>query len=178
MISSRTLLGWIGVVLLIAACLIGSLTFPTKFFVFFDSSVNFVPDLISGLIAALALYPLWRKGELAAPFHGFISLAALVPLFYLTAVLVNIGLGGAGPGIFKLPTVWVLLILLALANLNSKYAELSLIVLLFLATWNISAASAAMGHYGFPFLLASLSGLILTFDQRKILQAVIGDRLA
>lgn len=103
------------------------------------------------------------------------AFAALVPLFYLVSVLVNIALGGAGFGIFKLPTAWLLLIFLALANLNSaKYAELAMIVLLFLVTWNIHWASEAMGVFGFPFLVASLSGLILVFDQKKIVQEVTG----
>lgn len=167
--------GWIGVALLLLACVIGSLTFPRNFLWFFESSVSFVPDLLSGAIAALALYPLWRKGELAAPFDGLLALVALLPLYYLCAILVNIGLGGSGPGLLKLPLVWLLLLILLLANINfRKYAELSLIVLLFLATWNILEASNAMGKLGFPFLAAALFGIVLTFDQRKIFREVLG----
>lgn len=103
------------------------------------------------------------------------AFAAIIPLFYLVSVLVNIALGGAGFSILKLPSAWILLIILALANLNfAKYAELVMIVLLFLVTWNIHSASEAMGVFGFPFLVASLSGMILAFDQKKIIQEVTG----
>lgn len=175
--QSRRLLGWLGVASLIIACIIGSQTYPKNFLWFFESSVSFVPDLLSGCIAALAINPLWRKGELAAPFHGIAAIALLVPLFYLVSILVNIALGGAGFGVFKLPTVWLLVIILAMANLNlAKYAELAVIVLLFLVSWNIHSASEAMGVFGFLFVLASLCGLILTLDQKKIIREVTGQR--
>jgi hypothetical protein len=173
--QTRVLLGWLGVASLMIACIIGSLTFPKNFLWFFESSVSFVPDLLSGCIAALALFPIWRKGELAAPFKGIAAFALLIPLFYFVSVLVNIALGGSGFGLLKLPTVWLLLIILAMANLNvAKYAELAIIVLLFLVSWNINSASEAMGLFGFPFLLASLCGLILSFDQKKIISELTG----
>lgn len=162
---------------LLSACVIGSLSFPRNFLWFFESSISFVPDLLSGCIAALALYPLWRKGEIAAPFHGLMSTVALLPLFYLSAILVNIGLGGSGPSLLKLPLVWLLLVILVLANINfRRYAELSLIVLLFLATWNVIEANDAMGMFGFPFLAATLFGMVLTFDQKKIFREIVGDK--
>ena len=166
---------WFGVISLIIACMIGSLEFPKNFMWFFDSSVSFAPDLLSGLIALLALFPLWKKGELAVPFRGTFAFAAILPLFYLTAVLVNIGLGGAGPSLLKLPVVWLLISILLLANLNrDKYAELSFFVITFLATWNIWHANKAMAGFGFPFLAASVVGVVLVFDKRKIFCEVTG----
>jgi hypothetical protein len=174
-LETKNVTGWLGVGSLVLACAIGGMTFPKNFLWFFESSVTFAPDLLSGLIAALALLPLWRKGDLAAPFHGPVTLIAIIPLFYLCSVLVNIGLGGSGTSLLKLPVVWMLLILLVLANLNiGKYAELAIIVILFLVSWNITTASAAMGVYGFPFLVASLCGVVLTFNQKKIFREVVG----
>ena len=175
MARSRLVMGWCGVALLTVACGIGSLRFPKNFLWFFESSVSFVPDLFSGFIAALALFPLWRKGELATPFRGALSLAALIPAFYLASVLVNIALGNAGLGILKLPSAWILIVVLLLANINvQRYAELAAIVLLFLVIWNVHSASDVMGFLGFPFFLAAALGLVLVFDQHKIFAEVAG----
>ncbi|MFD1510704.1 hypothetical protein, partial [Lacimonas salitolerans] len=47
-------------VCLIAACIIGSLTYPSYSFWFFPKSHQFLPSLTSGLIALLLLAPIIR----------------------------------------------------------------------------------------------------------------------
>jgi hypothetical protein len=173
--SYKTGLAWVGLASLIGACIVGSFTYRKNFLWFFETEVSFVPDLLSGIIATFAVLPLWRNGDLAPAFRGLASIIAILPLFYLAAVLANIGLGGSGLAIFKLPTVWLLMLILLLANLNiRKYAELAMIVLVFLASWNVITASQAMGFNGFLFVALSLAGVILIFDQDKLIGEFTG----
>jgi len=168
-------MGWAGVLCLIGACALGSQNYTDSFLWFWEKNISFLPDLLSGLIAAGALLPLYRKGLLAASFVGVLAFIPLILVFYLSAVLANIGIGGNGWSLLKLPTTALTLFLLILANVNiNKYAELALLVLLFLASFSLISASNAMGFSGFVFVSLSVAGILLVFDEKKVMREVLG----
>jgi len=134
-----------------------------------------LPDFLSGLFAAGALYPLWKQGLLAAPFKGWAAFIPLFLVFYLAAVLANIGLGSNGWTLTKLPIVSLTILLLVLVNINrTKYAGLALLVLIFIASINLITTSKVMGFPGFAFVIFTTAGILFVFDERRILKQIFG----
>jgi len=165
-------------VCLIAACIIGSLTYPSYSFWFFPKSHQFLPSLTSGLIALLLLAPIIRGDFLHSHKLDTMSVINLVLIIYLTSVFTKMGLHGASwhAGLTSGPTFILTLLVIAMANLNVKrYGELGILALVVFGGANIFSTGKIMGLAGWVFLLASTIGIVLMIDFRKVISRLRSD---
>ncbi|MGB5066015.1 MAG: hypothetical protein WBO29_01385 [Albidovulum sp.] len=103
-----------------------------------------------------------------------LTLLNLVLLFYLTASFVNIGLGG-NAALLKTPTTFFMLLVVLIANLNSRrYGELAVVALVFFGAVNLSTANDAMGFGGFILACCSALGVLFAVDIEKATRLVMG----
>lgn len=173
---AQVALARLGVACLLAACVIGSLTFARRCWLVMSCEVSYRPDLVSALIAGCALGMLWRARFLVP--RGWVELLALLPLLYLAGVLARMTTGDSW--LWRTPTLALLGLVTALGLLDVRPLAvvanlarlLALVLFVGLAALNLVTASGAMGPWGFPFVALGLAGLLLTFDARRVLAAL------
>lgn len=159
---------------LVVACVIASLTYTISFLWLFTREVSYVPDLTSGLVSILLVLPVVRGDFLYRHRLDALTLSNLALLFYLTAAFVNIGLGGDA-ALLKTPTTFFMLLVVLIANLNSRrYGELAVVALVFFGAVNLSAANEAMGFSGFILACCSALGVLFAVDIEKVTRLVVG----
>jgi hypothetical protein len=155
-----------------AACVIGSLTYPTTWFWFLPTTQNFLPGLMSGIVALLLLLPVIRGDFLHSHRLDVPTCANLLFVFYLTSVFATMGIQGAGAisQVAQGPTFIITLLVITMANLNvRRYGELGILALVVFGGWNVYATSTVMGFWGWLFLAFSTVGIICLIDIRKVI---------
>lgn len=158
---------------LAAACAIGSLNYSTYWLWFLPKTQNFLPGLMSGIVAMLLLLPVIRGDFLHSHKLDFLTAVNLLLVFYLTSVFATMGIQGAGAVSWftQGPTFILTLLLIFMANLNvHRYGELGILALVVFGGWNIYATSDVMGFWGWLFLVSSTVGIICLIDLRKVLR--------
>lgn len=135
--------------------------------------VSFAPDMISAVLALLVVLPILRGRMMHSHRRDVLSVINLFLVFYILAIVSKMTIGGTGGHLSVLtetPTALFALVILLLSNWNvGRYGELAVIGLILLGGWNLVAASAVMGLWGFMFAVASAIGLALVVDFEMVL---------
>lgn len=162
---------WIATGSFMAAATIGSITYTHYSFWFFKRHTSFMPDLMSGIIAAFVVLPLIRGELLHAKRLDRPTILSLVLLFYLLSMFAKMGLQGTSlAGIFTESPTFILLLFIGLAaNFNPhRYGEIALLAAIVIGGYNISTVSAVMGFNGWLFVILIAAGTLLTLDLSKL----------
>lgn len=149
------------------------MTYKAQLLWFFSQEHSFLPDLVSGVIAAALIHPI-LAGDLHHS-HG-INIVTWINfglLFYITAVFANIGLGG-NTSLLKTPSSILILLVILFANLDVKrYGALIVPILLVFGAINVSSASKAMGFSGFVLILTAIIGSAFLINLSRVKKAVL-----
>lgn len=162
---------WIATGSFAAAAALGSITYTHYSFWFIKRLTSFMPDLMSGIIAAFMVLPLIRGDLLHSKRLDRPTVLSLVLLFYLLSMFAKMGLQGTSlAGIFTESPTFILLLFIGLAaNFNPhRYGEIALLAAIVIGGYNISTVSAVMGFNGWLFVILIAAGTLLTLDLSKL----------
>lgn len=149
--------------LLCVACLIGLMSYRQTTW-FGESTVSFVPDLVSTLYAALFVLPFYLRRILVYAHTWARILSGLLNLT-VAAIFIQMVLGQGSPAVLGLPMPLLLAVALGFVWLGIRpFAGLVWLAVMVLGAVNVQFASNAMGPWGWAFVLSALGGTVLQPD--------------
>lgn len=178
--GENNIIGYLGVAALLMCAAILSLTYQEtyKFLFFFDRTrdARLRPDLISGLVAVLVLFVLWKSKA----FRQNVSqpvMACLILLFLYVCAALAAGIikGTSSAGFFRIgsdiltagrywPVLVVIAVLMFSAVARRQYMMAILVSAAILVVFNLSPVSDAMGLVGFAFIVLFAAGFYALVD--------------
>lgn len=155
------------IALLVIAGAIVSITYTKSFLWIFTREVSYVPDLVSGLLAAGIVVPLLRSIRLIDDHFDLLTVIILALYFYLVAAVVNISLGGSGT-FFAFPALFSVGVAVMAALVRSRFAAVvSVFVLPALTAANVLSASKTFGKLGFLMVVVVVVATFLMVDFKR-----------
>lgn len=149
--------------LLSFACLIGAMSYRQSTWLG-ESTVSFVPDLVSTLYATLFVLPFYLRRILVYA-HTWARLLSGVLNLTVAAIFLQMVLGQGSPSVLGLPMPTLLAVALGFVWLGIRpFAGLVWLTVLVLGAVNVQFASNAMGPWGWAFVLSALGGMVLQPD--------------
>ena len=149
--------------LMAVACLIGVMSYRQSTWLG-ETTVRFVPDLVSTLYAALFVLPFYLRRILVYAHSWARILSGLLNLT-VAAIFLQMVLGQGSPALLGVPMPVLLAVALGFVWLGIRpFAGVVWLGVLVLGAVNVQFASNAMGPWGWAFVLAALGGTVLQPD--------------
>ena len=166
----------LSLVLLVFALLCAWLPHRQSYLLFWETSVSFTPDFVSGALALAIITPLYARRIIVYPYHSVNSLLFFVVNLALTATFIQITLGKGSVGTF--PSLAAIICAVALSWLGMRAAaSLAWIGLLAFSVVSMLLSNYAWGMAGFGFIVAGFCGILLQTDMNpsKLLFEILGE---